>query len=104
MLVKKVYFNDFLEEFEKHGRKDQFTYEGKKALFNYLNELGEDLGEPIELDVIALCCEFTEYNSLKEFNDDYSYIIGDDIDSIDDITYYTTVIKIDEDKFIIQDF
>ena len=30
MLVKKVYFNDFLEEFKKHGREDQFSYKGKK--------------------------------------------------------------------------
>ena len=104
MLVKRISFYDFLDEFKKYRRDDQFSHEGKKALFDYLNEVGEDLGEPIELDVIALCCEFTEYNSLKEFNDDYSYIIGDDIDSIDDITYYTTVIPINEEAFIIQDF
>ena len=102
MLVKKVSFNDFLEEFEKHERGDQFSYQGKKALYEYLNELGEDLGEPIELDVIALCCEFTEYSSLQEFNNDYGYTIGE-INSIDEIEYYTTVIKIDE-SFIIQDF
>ena len=104
MLVKKVYFNDFLEEFEKHGRENQFSYEGKKALFNYLNELGEDLGEPIKLDVIALCCEFTEYDSMEEFANDYGYSIGDDIDSINDIYDYTIVIPIDDESFIIQDF
>ena len=104
MLVKKVYFNDFLEEFEKHGRENQFSYEGKKALFNYLNELGEDLGEPIKLDVIALSCEFTEYDSMEEFANDYGYSIGDDIDSINDIYDYTIVIPIDDESFIIQDF
>lgn len=103
MLVKTVSFNDFLEEFEKHGRENQFSYEGKKALYNYLNELGEDLGEPIELDVIAICCDFTEYSDLKEFNDDYSYSINE-VDSIDDIDYYTTLIKIDDERFIIQKF
>ena len=103
MLIKKVYFNDFLEEFEKDGRKDQFSYEGKKALFNYLNELAEDLGQPIELDIIALCCEFTEYASLKEFNDTYGYSV-DEVNSIDDVQYYTTVIPIDDESFIIQDF
>lgn len=103
MLVKKIYFNDFLEEFEKYGREENFSYEGKKALFNYLNELGEDLGEPIELDIIGLCCEFTEYENLEEFNKDYGYTI-DEINSIDEIEYYTTVIRIDEKRFIIQDF
>lgn len=104
MLIKKVSFNDFVEEFKKYGREDSFSYEGKKALFNYLNELGEDLEEPIELDIIGLCCDFTEYESLEEFNDDYSYTISNDTDSIDDISYYTIVIKIDDESFIIQDF
>ena len=104
MLIKEVSFNDFLEEFKEYGREEQFTYEGKKALFNYLNELGEDIGKPIELDIIAICCDFTEYESLEEFNDDYSYTISNDTDSIDDISYYTIVIKIDDESFIIQDF
>ena len=102
MLVKRIGFNEFLEEFKRYEREDQFTYEGKKALFEYLNELSEDMGEPIQLDVVALCCEFTEYESLQEFNNDYSYSI-DEVNSIDDISYYTVVIPIDE-SFIIQDF
>lgn len=104
MLVKRVSFYDFLQEFERHGRENQFTYEGKKALFNYLEELSEDLGEPIELDVIAICCDFTEYNSVEEFNRDYGYTIGEDINDIEDIKDYTTVILIDEERFIIQNF
>jgi len=104
MLVKEISFHDFLEEFEKHGREDQFSYEGKKALYDYLNNLSEDLGEPLELDVIAICCDFTEYDSLKEFNDDYGYSIGKDIDDIEDIDYYTIVIPINNKSFIIQDF
>lgn len=104
MLVKRINFNDFLKEFKEYRREDQFSYEGKKALFNYLNELSEDLGEPIELDIIGLCCDFTEYSDLKEFNDNYSYSIGYDVDSIEDINDYTIVIPIDEKSFIIQAF
>jgi len=104
MLVKTVSFYDFLNEFEKHGRENQFSYEGKKALFDYLNELSEDLGEAIELDVVALCCEFSEYKNLKEFNRDYSYSIGHDVDCVDEIYDYTTVIPVGDETFIIQDF
>lgn len=103
MLVKKVSFNDFLEEFKKYGREDQFTYEGKRALYNYLNELGDDSGQPIELDVIGICCDFTEYQNLEEFANDYSYTIGE-VNSINDIYDYTTVILINDESFIIQDF
>ena len=101
MIIKRVNFNDFLEEFKRCGREEQFTYEAKKALYEYLNELSEDLNEVIELDVISLCSEFSEYSNLEEFKKDYDI---DDIEDIEDISFYTTVIKIDEDSFIIQDF
>ena len=104
MLVKTVNFNDFLEEFKNYGREEQFSYEGKKALFDYLNDLSEDIGEPIELDIIGLCCDYTEYDSLEEFLNDYGYTIGEDINDIEDIRDYTTVIQINNKSFIIQDF
>ena len=100
MLVKSVSFYDFVKEFEEFDREGQFSYEGKKALFEYLNELAEDLGEPIELDIIGICCDFTEYESLEEFNHDYQL----DLDDIDDVSDYTIVIKIDEERFIIEVF
>ena len=103
MLVKEVSFYDFLREFEEFGRANNFSYEGKRALYDYLSELAEDLGEPMELDVIAICCDFTEYNSIEEFNNNYSHAIGE-IKSIEDIDYYTIVIPINKDSFIIQDF
>lgn len=100
MLVKKVYFEDFIDEFVKCDRVDSFSYKGKKALYDYLNDLSDDIGEPIELNVIALCCDFTEFTSLEEFNNYYNL----DLDDIDDIHYYTIVIPVDEESFIIQDF
>ena len=89
MLFKKVEFEDFLEEFERHERQDQFSYEGKRALFAFLDELGEDTGQDIELDIINICCNFTEYDSLEDFNIDYGYSIGHNMDSIEDIEYFT---------------
>lgn len=100
MLVKRINFSDFIDEFRKCGRENQFSYQGKKALYEYLNELSEDIGEPIELDVIAICCDYTEYSNLKEFNDNYGY----DIESLEDLEYYTTVIPVNKESFIIQDF
>jgi|SRR5690606_7441880 len=100
MIVKEVTFYDFLKEFEEFGREDQFSFEGKKALFDYLNELSDDLGEYIELDIIAISCGFVEYESIEEFNHDYQL----DLDDIDDVQDYTTVIPIDGKSFIIQVF
>ena len=37
-------------------RPNQFSYEAQGMLFDYLEEIDEDM----ELDVIAICCDFTE--------------------------------------------
>ena len=64
----------FREAFRLAGRTDQFSYEGLEVLFDYLDNLSEDTGEPIELDPVALCCEYYE-SSIQELIDNY------DIDS-----------------------
>lgn len=69
-MKQTVNFYQFAEAFETL-RPDNFTREGLIALFEMLEEWEESTGTEIELDVIALCCEFTEYENIKEFNDDY---------------------------------
>lgn len=90
-------------------RPDNFSYAGLGALFDYIEDIERDLGEELELDVIAICCDFSEYASLAEFQADY----GAEYESIDDIRDNTTVIDIDLDEdedgnedgsFIIQNF
>ena len=92
---------DFVNEFEKYGRGNQFTRAGLHTLFEYLEDLEQAIDEEIELDVIALCCEYTEYSSIEEFKKDYDY---EDIEEIEDIEAYTPVIQIDNKSFIILDF
>lgn len=72
--INNVY--QFREAFRLAGRGDQFSYEGLEFLFNYLEELSEDTEEPVELDVIALCCEYYE-SSIEELIDDYSIDVSD---------------------------
>lgn len=91
----------FVQAFKAYGRENQFSREALKALFDYIEGLEEDLNEEIELDVIALCCEFTEYEDLAEFQNAYS----DEYQTIDDIEYHTIVIPIaGTNGFIIQAF
>ena len=90
---------DFERAF-KNFERDNFSYDGLKALFEYLEEYEEGTGEEVELDVIALCCEYMEYDSLKEYNDDY----GTKYSEIDAIQDDTTLIKIDDNSFIIQQY
>ena len=48
-----------------------WSYNGAKALAEYLEDYEEDCGIELELDVIALCCEFSEYASLEEWLTEY---------------------------------
>lgn len=59
-MIQTIGFNAFCDAFDNAGRGVQFSYEGKRVLFDYLEQLEEDTGEPYELDVIALCCDFSE--------------------------------------------
>ena len=77
--VNNVY--QFREAFRLAGRGDQFSYEGLEVLFDYLDNLSEDTGEPIELDVIALCCEYYESSIeelIEQYNIDVSEADGDE--------------------------
>jgi hypothetical protein len=61
-MTKTINFSDFCDSFSD-TYKNNFTYEGKRALFDYLEEYEESTGEKIELDTVALCCEYSEYAS-----------------------------------------
>lgn len=62
-MKQNITFSQFVDAFRAHGRADQFSYDGLKALYNYLEQYEEETGEDSELDVIALCCEWCEYES-----------------------------------------
>lgn len=51
---------DFRAAFHNMGRGDQFTHEGLWELYDFLIDMENDTGEEFELDVIALCCDFSE--------------------------------------------
>src|ERR1035437_7223054 len=98
-MITTVMFGDFCDSFSD-SYKNNFSYEGKRALFDYLENYEEETGTQIELDTIALCCEYTEYDNLEELQANYS-----DIESMDDLENNTTVIRIEgSDRFIIADY
>ena len=59
-MFKTVNFHDFQDAFRKAGCEDQFSREAKNMLFKYLESYEEETGVKLELDVIALCCEYEE--------------------------------------------
>lgn len=52
--------SSFRDEFRACGRADQFSYEALGLLFEYFEAYEMDTGEEIELDVVSICCDYTE--------------------------------------------
>lgn len=99
MIIKTVNEYDFINEFKSYGRED-FTHAGLLALYEYLEDYSKDTDEPVELDVIALCCDFTEYENFEEIQKDYS---STKLETIEDLWNNTQVIEF-KYGIIIQDF
>lgn len=63
--------------------KDNFTYAGLNALFDMLEGYEESTGEEIELDIVALCCEYSEYASLRDVASNYASEFKDTIEEME---------------------
>ena len=51
---------DFRDAFQRADRAANFSYDGLRVLFEHLEQLELDTGDEMELDVVALCCEYAE--------------------------------------------
>jgi len=75
----------FTDAFQRFGRGEQFTPSGFSVLFKYLEESEQD----IELDVIALCCDYTETSIEELLNEHEIDVEGlsfeEDYDDIKDL-------------------
>jgi hypothetical protein len=88
-MKQRVDYSIFESAFRDYNRLNNFP-EGLQALFEYLESYEDDTGSEIELDVVALCCDYSEdklLNVLKEYN----------LDSLDDLRDHTTVIMVDSE-------
>jgi len=59
-IVQTLSKYSFVEAFKQSSRKDQFSYEALEAIFDYLEDYSDNTGEPVELDIVAICCEWAE--------------------------------------------
>jgi hypothetical protein len=91
---------------KKSDYKDNFSLEGAKAVFNYFDQLSEELGENVEFDPIAWCCEFGEYKSIDEAFDNYAD--SDKLENYEDkLSYFedhTTVLQLENGGVVIAEF
>lgn len=68
--------SDFHDAFIRMDRKENFSREARELLFDYFEEVDEDM----ELDVIAICCEYYE-NDAETIIQDYG--LQEEVDGMD---------------------
>ena len=91
--------SDFRDAF-RSVRPDSFSYYALGELFEFFTQLEDDIGEEIELDPIAICCDWAEY-TLDELSSEYGYMTDEDTSEwdLDDwvrlLSEHTPVIKCD---------
>jgi hypothetical protein len=94
--VNEYEFNRWFEQ----NRPNNFSYAGRNALYEMLTSYEEDTGEEIEFDPIAFCCEYSEYENIEEFWQDYDKEDYPNEESIMDATFFWGF----GESFIIQQF
>jgi hypothetical protein len=91
-MKQTIGLHEFRNAFQTYGRDNHFSYEGSEILFNAL----EDLDENMELDVIALCCDFSE---MTEDEVRQHYTIDEDVSVEDFLSDNTWLCGIAEPSF-----
>ena len=67
-----VSVHDFRQAFHNCMRGDQFSYDALGLIFDYFEEYEDSYGAEVELDPIAICCDFNE-STEAEIIQDYDY-------------------------------
>ena len=58
-MYQSINRSEFHSSFHRMDRGTQFSYDALDLLFDYFEEI-ETEDNPIELDVIAICCDYSE--------------------------------------------
>ncbi len=90
----------FITAVRAYDRVNQFGIDGWRALFEYIEELERDIGEEYEMDIIALCCDWTRYESIDEFNREQ----GEECADLDDVVDNTQVIPLEGGAFLAMNY
>ncbi len=72
-MKQNVTESDFVDGFDRVGRSENFSRQGRRALYEYLTELEESCGEELEYDPVAVCCDYSEYAGAVEAAEDFGW-------------------------------
>jgi hypothetical protein len=80
-------------------RRDNFSPNALQTLYHYFDDLSEGIGEDIEFDPIAICCDWTEYENEKECLEDYDFV-----EDMEEIRTSTVVLPVHGGSILVQNY
>lgn len=66
-----------------YGRLDNFGYKGWRLLAEAMEQLSDDIGQDIEVDIMAWCCDYNHAASADEAFGDLQHYYGWNIEDAD---------------------
>ena len=88
-MKQTIGFCQFCDAFRDADRKENFSYDGLRVLFDYFDDMESQTGEDMELDVIAICCDYSELSTdeiIREYRIDITDFEGETITDEDELT------------------
>ena len=89
-MITTISKSEFIDTFKKSDTyKDNFTRDGLIALFDYLEEYEEATGEEMNFDMVAICCDYTEFatawDAMEQYQPDDIPVEGDEGDDLTEV-------------------
>lgn len=101
-MKKEINLSEFVDEFKAYNR-NYYSYEGYEALYEYYSEF-----ENFDFDVIAICCDVSEYDE-EELLNDYSYLVQNEeeqglIAIIEELQQRTNITELSNGSYLVWGF
>ena len=96
-MEKEVTLEMFIDAFKRMDR-DYYSYEGYESLYDFFEECDPDW----EYDVIGICCDYTEYNDLDDYNQQLTE--SEKFESIEQLSQETLVLETEKGSLIVENY
>ena len=96
--------NEFIEAFKRAGRGEQFSREALSEIFDWITSVEQDTGEETELDVVEVCCNWTEYETAGEAAQAYGLDSDNEEAALRCLSNATTVLECDGGSVVVLNY
>lgn len=95
-LINVISSSDLFHMARRMDRGDDFGYKGWNAIGGYLENLSDGLGEDVEVDIIAICCDYSMAEDVSAWWEEYGGYSSIDPEYWEEMDYDEKLAAIEE--------